>query len=696
MSTIRSFGISLLLSVISVAAAPAWADERADMARIEQLEALSEQDNDAALNELLLFHKSLPAGASYKVRTEILRRLTGLLYDAGRGKEAEGFAKELAELASRQGDRNMIALAQIAKSFDLVEAGQQSAALAELDRIKDSLGTKPLPEVQLRLAVAYGFIHQLAGKFELALAHWLEALRLCDSLPRRQVMNKIYRLQALSGLYSAMQNPEKALETAEQALALGTQVQAPKTMASLSLNRGSALVELGRMPEALKAYEWALGRAREGKVPPLELSLLVNIADYHLRTHDFVRAEKVSREALELAEKIDDKANFFTSKANIGFALGGQGKLAQAMVPIKESLDYYRALKSQVDIEALLGEYSQMLERAGLYKEALVAVREQQQISAELFRTDRARTVASLQEQFDADKRKKEIALLERENRLKDVEIANHHLRQIAATLGAVLALIIGVFVYMLYRRVKKANADLEAANKQLEFHSVRDPLTGLYNRRSFHELMATRPARVERERRENSQQQPDCLLLLDIDYFKSINDTHGHAAGDVVLIEVARRLREAVRDTDMVMRWGGEEFLIFSPRTQVSQLTALVERVLEQIGGTPITLPSSKAITVTVSGGFISVPFPEQGPLQFEWEKAMQLADMALYLGKIHGRNRAYGLDRLLVPAEQALPVLEHDLSAAMAAGMVQMIEVHGPQKAVVAPESRFAADAA
>ena len=190
---------------------------------------------------------------------------------------------------------------------------------------------------------------------------------------------------------------------------------------------------------------------------------------------------------------------------------------------------------------------------------------------------------------------------------------------------------------------------------------------------------MHTRLTDAEAERREAQHGNPDCLILMDIDLFKHINDTWGHAAGDRVLTEIASRLKSTVRDTDMVLRWGGEEFLIYSPHSSPVQITSLVDRVLRAIGEKPV-LVGELHIPVTLTAGFISLPVSGVPETVCSWEKTLQIADMALYLGKAHGRNRAYGLARLLVPYEQAMPILERDLSAAISAGLVEMIEVTGP----------------
>jgi diguanylate cyclase (GGDEF)-like protein len=126
-------------------------------------------------------------------------------------------------------------------------------------------------------------------------------------------------------------------------------------------------------------------------------------------------------------------------------------------------------------------------------------------------------------------------------------------------------------------------------------------------------------------------------------------------------------------------MRWGGEEFLVFSPKANAAHLKSLAQRVLNVIGQEPIAV-GDKLMTITVTGGFLSLPFSGLSETDCNWEKAMQIADMALYLGKVNGRNRAYGLNRLLAPFEQVMPVLERDISAALKAEMVELVEVLGP----------------
>ena len=234
--------------------------------------------------------------------------------------------------------------------------------------------------------------------------------------------------------------------------------------------------------------------------------------------------------------------------------------------------------------------------------------------------------------------------------------------------------------MFLLYRKVRHANLKLKEVNDKLAYQSLRDPLTGLYNRRSLLEHM---DRREHNERRVAAPELTDGFILLDIDFFKHINDHYGHAAGDAVLIEIARRLTELTRNEDMVWRWGGEEFLILLRRVDIKALANFTQRVLDTIGNSNITFEQQQ-IQVTASAGFLTYPFNDLDEETLTWPKALQLADMALYLGKVHGRNRAYGLSCLHQPYQEIAVQLETDLSLAIEKGLVDVVLVEGPARDV------------
>ncbi|MBC3832764.1 GGDEF domain-containing protein [Undibacterium amnicola] len=672
------FAIIVLMS-LSFAAKADQAGDQAIMQELDTIQTLSDRNNEEGLRQLLAFKNKLPADTSPAIRLEILSVLSNLYFDAGNTKLGKQTIKELEDLAKQVKLKDALLILEIYEAYDIFEKSGFATAVAHLEKLADVVANSNNVNAQFRYRATLAGFYSSNFRFDQALKQYLDMLKLSDQLPRRQVQAKMATWGLISGLYLQMKDPEKALTATTEALSVSSASLAPKAFVEISISRGVALSSLKRNDEALKEYENALRVAQEEKLPYFVALALFNIADQYLIKKDFKRAESYARDAMTKSEAMEDNWGIAGAKVNLGLALGYQGKTKPGGDLVKESIAFFDKNHAKSDVEMIIGELSQMYEAAGLYKEALEQVRQQQKLSDEIFQSDRAKAVAALQEEFDSEQRKRQIEILAKDNALKDADIKNHRLQHMVALLASLVGILAGCFIYMLYRRSKKLNEQLQEVNSQLEFHAVRDALTGLHNRRSFINLMVNRTGRVENERREGSYRNPDCMVLMDIDHFKNINDTWGHAVGDVVLKEVAARLKAVVRDEDMVMRWGGEEFLIYSPKSNPEQITSLVERVLRTIGEKPFT-HEALVIPVTVTAGFISVPFSDVPEEFCDWERALQIADMALYLGKTHGRNRAYGLARLLVSHEDALPTLTHDLAAAIKDNMVEIIEVLGP----------------
>jgi diguanylate cyclase (GGDEF)-like protein len=228
------------------------------------------------------------------------------------------------------------------------------------------------------------------------------------------------------------------------------------------------------------------------------------------------------------------------------------------------------------------------------------------------------------------------------------------------------------------YRKLCGTNQLLAQKNQELNFRSSRDPLTALYNRRYFQDFM--RDGRDGPERRAGTgDPATHALLLIDIDLFKQINDRYGHAAGDTVLVSVAHRLRDTLRETDMIVRWGGEEFLVFVPLAPVDRIDEIVHRIMHVIASEPIQF-MGHYIGATVSIGYSPVLLPPDD-VALGWERVLQLVDKALYMAKLHGRNRAYGIGALLRSGDDALAAVDSDLEQAWRDGVVDMRVLLGAQ---------------
>jgi diguanylate cyclase (GGDEF)-like protein len=181
-------------------------------------------------------------------------------------------------------------------------------------------------------------------------------------------------------------------------------------------------------------------------------------------------------------------------------------------------------------------------------------------------------------------------------------------------------------------RRILKLQHQLLHAQEALRFEAAHDRLTGIWNRGAITDLL-------QRElRRSLRNHDPLGVMMVDVDHFKNVNDSHGHLAGDEVLRQVAQRLAETLRTYDYVGRYGGEEFLAVISSCGPSDLISTAERLRMRVAGEPMNTPNSK-LPVTVSIGVAS-SVPGGSRLE-HWEDLVRSADAALYRAKENGRNR-------------------------------------------------------
>ncbi len=185
-------------------------------------------------------------------------------------------------------------------------------------------------------------------------------------------------------------------------------------------------------------------------------------------------------------------------------------------------------------------------------------------------------------------------------------------------------------FYYNTYNSILRGIL-LEEANNKLEKLSNIDPLTNLYNRR-YLDMIIIRELNYMKRYKETS-----VILLLDIDDFKKVNDTHGHPVGDVVLKEVATILSECIRESDLPIRWGGEEFMLLMFKCNVDQILPVANRILENVREYTFAKEQNLNIKVTISIGVSQI----NGYTQEDFQKSYEKADEALYLAKNSGKDQ-------------------------------------------------------
>ncbi|HEY0956643.1 MAG TPA: GGDEF domain-containing protein [Roseateles sp.] len=432
-------------------------------------------------------------------------------------------------------------------------------------------------------------------------------------------------------------NPAGARTAQETALALAEQAGSPHLAAQARSNLVDAYMHQGLLNEALVAGQLALPVLQRYRDRLYLRGLHHNLAVAHVKLRQFDAA----RQDLARAAAVGADPNDLVSRA--------------------------RELRELGDTWA----------EAGQYKEALAAYHEERALNTRSNERNRAAALEELRRKYDSAAKQRDLDLLARDGQLKDQQLENRHLAQeVGLAVGALLLLSITLIGVTLWR-MRRAQARLTANQHLLRAQSERDPLTDLSNRRHFLAVMDAR-GRVD-----GGAGFRGALMMIDIDHFKNVNDRHGHAAGDAVIVEVARRIRAGVRDTDLVARWGGEEFLVHAADLGPADLAQTAERLLRSIASAPVATPDGP-LRVTVSIGFAAFPIggadsPAAG-LRLHWEQAVNWADLVLYKAKAEGRNRAVGIAAVDAPDTDTLAAILQDFDAACRLGQVRLDVIPGP----------------
>jgi diguanylate cyclase (GGDEF)-like protein len=214
---------------------------------------------------------------------------------------------------------------------------------------------------------------------------------------------------------------------------------------------------------------------------------------------------------------------------------------------------------------------------------------------------------------------------------------------------------------------------ELQRKNLELQEISFTDPLTGVWNRRYLEEILTAEAGQVlrnyERARGADIRKVDHrdlIFIMVDMDFFKEVNDVHGHPAGDRLLQRVAERLGKVVRKSDVLVRWGGEEFLIMSRSADPSGIPAFCERILDIMALEAFDLGHGIRVRKTCSVGWAPFPWSRGSYEAVCAEEAIELADTALYRAKAGGRNQGVGIlpgdGAIATPQAITLDALQND----------------------------------
>ena len=526
--------------------------------------------------------------------------------------------------------------------------------------------------LQVDVALAYSLMKRNAGDYPASLKVSLDAIDMAEQHGLRDQF--LIASQGLADLYDFMGEYELGFKVLNKALKEATETQNFMHLAVLKISQYALFASTKKPDQALLALVDAHALAKTIGAKEVQAVVAVNLSGIYLERKQFSLASSYASEALRLARKLGIPRLESAALLSLGEYQMHAGQREQARANFDKAFAYMDKEHDKPALRDVLVDYADTLEEVGDLAGALKAIKRERALTRELFDSERKKAVWELQQKYASSEQEKRIAALDKSNAVKEAKIEAQRVRQQLWWLVTAIALGFAAALGICYRKLRSTYHLLELKSDALHQQGQRDPLTGLYNRRHFHEFMCD-TGEID-QRQSPAPDSVSLLMMLDIDHFKLVNDRYGHAAGDAVLKRVADRLAAALRETDMIVRWGGEEFLAYLPSVPRSDVDDITRRVLNGISGETVW-DHGHPIVVSASVGYLTLPTSQDLP-DLTWEHAIVLTDLAMYHAKTHGRNRAYGLSAVRL-GDVSLDDIEEDLAMAADQGHLELALIVG-----------------
>jgi diguanylate cyclase (GGDEF)-like protein len=579
----------------------------------------------------------------------------GMVYaDVRRDVDVEGTLARLKSLAE-DGDQSATVAEHYVKAYSLYQHEQYAAASAELAHI--DMKSISSDSEAYRVSILRGNTLSTLGQAEAALPFLEEGLDLARDLHDEQ--RTLHALLWLSRIYTNTDNYDRASEEIESARTLALSLGDEAALCEVEIRASDIADRKGNRSAERSASLAALEHAKLSGSDKWLARAAVNLSDSYLKSHDYAESLKYSKQALPIANEVLTAGETTIASFNEGLAYIGLGEIKAGEKLAEGAIAEAVAGDNLLAAQDLLREYANALERAGYLMMAIQVYHRYDEMGSKIMTGARQRAFLELSAKFDDERRARELELLRRDNALKAAEMRTQTLRQQFILAGALFVACICAALVWAFVRVRKAN-------DRLRFNSERDALTGLRNRRYFNEHVLSV---------EGAHPVGGCVLLADLDHFKRINDTQGHPAGDAVLATVSHRLSAALRESDKLVRWGGEEFLAVLDPITPEQADRTVERLLHAVRRDPV-LWNGQAIKCTISIGYACFPMAGSD-MEISLESAIGLIDKALYEAKRRGRNRACLIRAVSAQNKQELTILCDDFESAAADRRIQLVDM-------------------
>lgn len=602
-----------------------------------------------------------------------------------------GGAAQLFEAVEREAraiaDDDLLVLAVTRHALLLDTNAQGARARTLLDDLRREFATRSESRFEARLLRSLGILERRAGAIDRALANFDQALKIDgargDALGEAASRNLLASLQVRRGqFFEAIQNHSRALGIYRSAgrnrdaaqtlravaalyLTLRDYAQAEATavemlatlpaeavggrVTGLSL-RAQALQAMGEFDKAEAHARGAVALAESRGGLPSQSEALRTLARVLVERGQGAAAVAFAERSLALSLKVDGSRAQLDKRLTLASARYAAGALSDARREAEAVLAAARQQRDAVLEREALELLSRILLAQGNSAEAFAQRLRYEEVDAGLETALSSRRIADLITGLERDRQKAAIELLEKDNRIQALDLTRNRWTLIGLSAIAALVAIVAVVFFLRARyagrvaaltsarhreteaqhaALRAVHESLERSAMELEHVASHDALTGLWNRRALGRRLASF---LDRGRDGVFR----ALMLIDVDHFKAINDSHGHHVGDAVLCEIARRMRDALGSDELLGRWGGEEFLVACRGADSGKVRETAQALLESLRGRPIRV-DELSIAVTISIGLAELGC--DAPIDLD--AALRRADAALYRAKHLGRDR-------------------------------------------------------
>jgi diguanylate cyclase (GGDEF)-like protein len=581
-----------------------------------------------------------------------------IAFRRGSYSDALALHRAILDRASRRGDILSVARAETDIAILLRRQGELSQALSGFERALNLYRQTRDNDGIANALTHIGLIRLNQGLYSSALESLRESLQLQQAGANAEI-ERTYHYLGL--LYAGLREYETARSYLDRGLAEARRLADPSREAPLLGSMARTANLAGSHSEALTLALDAERLAQRLDSPPGLVYALLENGRAKLRLNQLADAREALQRGAAVAERLGQRSTLARYHATLAEVAARQGQPDEALALWQQALPEFRTGDDQPQ---LLDSYNVMiplLREQGQIERALDIAIESLSLQEKLAGLDMNRRVAVMESSYRAQQSERQIELLQRDLEIQALKLRQESLGRWLSTFGLLSLLVIAGLLAFRYRESRRlgqqlaeANAKLEqsrgalvVANVELEHRAEAlahaasiDALTGIANRRAFVERFDVHWADAISRREQLS------IALIDVDHFKRINDTHGHAVGDAVLCALANTLRGLLRNGTVLARWGGEEFVVLIPGADSQAAAGLAERLRSAVDG----LQRDDLPPVTISIGVASL----SGRTRLRPGGLFDEADGALYAAKTSGRNRVVVVPEIAAdPAE-------------------------------------------